>query len=72
MHFRQGLAALSLLIGCALSQSSYAFNHDDHQLIEDPNFLFRPLTKPVQMDTLSDVIWDDSRFWRACDYRDTA
>ena len=37
--------------------------------IEDPNFLFRPLTKPVQMGNLGGVIWDDSRYWGACDYR---
>lgn len=37
--------------------------------IEDPNFLFRPINRNVRFANLSDVIWDESRYWGLCSYR---
>jgi hypothetical protein len=39
------------------------------QQIEDANFLFHPLPRSVRLSSEPQVIWDESRFWGACDYR---
>lgn len=39
------------------------------QQIDDANFLFHPLPRPVRLSSEPQVIWDESRFWGACDYR---
>ncbi len=37
--------------------------------IEDPNFLFLPLPKPVQLTRESQALWDQGQYWGVCDYR---
>lgn len=37
--------------------------------ITDANFLFRPLTKQVRFANRQELIWDEGRYWAACEYR---
>lgn len=43
--------------------------HGNSGPIRDANFLYHPLSKQVRISSLTDVIWDESRYWGVCDYR---
>ena len=51
------------------SRSGQYLRHDEAGLIEDPNFLFQPLTSAVRFTSAPETIWDLSERWGTCEFR---
>lgn len=51
------------------SMNGQYLRHDEAGLIEDPNFLFHPLSSAVRFTSAPETLWDLSERWGACEYR---
>lgn len=51
------------------SRTGQYLRHDEAGLIEDPNFLFQPLSSAVRFTSAPETIWDLSERWGECEFR---